>query len=313
MSDVVASAVTSCTNRPVGLMVPEDDTFARTWRSLQRLRAGDARTKATDVKRRIDALPDDHALDHRWKRILQGVMAIHQTRLSDAHGYLLEAAALELVDCILTQEERERPDSFRLSALALHHTGLAWRRQERLHEARRVHEAAFQLRERFGSLEESWETAIELGLDEDVAQHWEDAARWYRRAITMAEAFSIGATRQCAVSWRYLSISREQAQAYEESVSAAHKAFEYFVDHDSGGVDVARAVARYGTTLLRHGESLLESCDSRAAEVLRDSADRLKEACDALRAFGQEHESQAQTCTQQMDFAKRLLASCEIG
>lgn len=313
MNDVVASAVTSCANRPAGLLVPEDDAFARTWRSLQRLGAGDARTKATDVKRKIDALPDDNALDHRWKRILQGVMAIHQVRLSDAHGYLLEAAVLELVDCVLTQEERERPDSFRLSALALHHTGLVWRRQERLHEASRAHEAAFQLRERFGSLEESWETAIELGLDEDVSQRWEDAARWYHRAIAMAEAFPTGATRRCAVSWRHLSVSREQAQAYEESVTAAHKAFEYFVHHDSGGVDVARAVARHGTTLLRYGESLLESCDSRAAEVLRDSSGRLKKAGDALRAFGREHESQAHVCAQQMDFAKRLLASCEIG
>jgi len=289
--------------RPTGLVQP---THERAFRALAALE----KDRVADAEKHIENIPDLPTIDRVWKYYLRGRVAIRQMEFDTAGPLLLQASSLAFIDG-LGKEGALDPGAMRLAACAVHHVGWIYRRQDRADEAYRAHLAAYHLRELHGSSDEMWETAIELGLDADLAQRYDDARRWYHIAIDAAEKASEEPEQKQAIGWGNMSESFTNGGQHAEAVGAARTAREWWRKHDIGAVAAARADLKLGSALLRQGEALHENNDGRAKPVLEEAIGWLTTAGEALSAFGPDHAADIQSCLELKDFAERLRDSLE--
>lgn len=289
--------------RPTGWVEPEHE---RTRLALVALR----NRRIEDAARHTQAVPIATALDRAWKSLLGGLVAVARGELRNVESYLLEASTLACVSA-LGADELNQMEAWRLAGRILHHLGWVYRRQDRLAEASQTHLAAHRLRDNYGSFDEIWEAAIELGLDYDVARNYDEGCRWYRVALQAAEQAASESDRKQAVAWSHLAASCTDDGRHEEGVSAAHSARDCWRAHDIGAVTAAQADVKLGTALLKQGEMLCDRVDELAGTVLTEAVEWLTAAQNALLAFGGEHTDQARRCDEQIDFARRLLTTLE--
>ncbi len=289
--------------RPTGWVEPEHE---RARLALVALR--DSRIE--DAARHAQAAPVATALDRTWKSLLGGLVAVARDELRNAEHHLLEASTLACVSA-LGADESNQIEAWRLAGRTLHHLGWVYRRQDRLAEASHMHLAAHRLRDKCGSLEEIWETAIELGLDYDLARKYEEGGRWHRIALQAAEQAASQSDHKQAVAWSYLASSCTNDGRHDEGVSAARSARDCWRAHNIGAVTAAQADVKLGTALLKKSEMLCDRVDEMAGTVLTEAVEWLTTARDALLAFGGEHTDEARRCDEQIDFARRLLTTLE--
>jgi tetratricopeptide (TPR) repeat protein len=267
--------------------------------------------RVDDAEKHVAALPDSPMIDRAWKMLLRGMVLTEREIFREAEASLQQACSLALI-CARRSEEALDPDPLRLSARALHHVGRIYRRRDRADDAYGAHLAAYRVREEHGSLDELWETAIELGLDARIARRYDEAFRWHRQAVEAAESTSHDPFRKQAVAWTDLCTSCIEDGRCDEAVAAARTARECWRKHDISAVTVAQADLRLGAALLKHGESLHERNDPQTATVLNEAVAWLTSARDALLAFGPDRTADAHSAAQQIDLAERLLASLKV-
>lgn len=302
--------------RPVGMVQPTHEQAVCALAALEGGRLGEA-------EKSLDAIPESPMRERAWKLLLRGLIAIERMKLTEAEPLLLQASSLGLIDgtvegATLNVEgaSRDAPclasvgDALRLAARALHHTGWVYRRHDRPEDAYRAHLRAYQLREQYGSFDELWEAAVQLGLDADVGRHCEDGQRWHRVAIVIAEKAVEEPERKRAMALTNLSASCTQCGHHDEAVAAARTARDCWRRYDIGAVTAAQADGKLGSALLKQGESLLERDERLAKPALDEAVAWLISAHESLSAFGPDRAAEVRLCLEQKDFAERLLASC---
>jgi hypothetical protein len=323
--------------RPRGSLKPASPSAARALRALKEKHLRDAETS-------IAAMPETSTTDRAWKLLLSGRATVGRQDFAAAEPLLLEAAALASPIGIADDKL-----SHRLGALALHHLGRIYRRRDLPEDAYGVHLAAYRLRERHGSFDELWESAIELALDADLAARTPrthaspttaatrgDGTRpcsgrkvasplvggenWHQIAIDAAERAIEEPERKKAIAWAVVAASHSENGRHEEAVYAARTARNSWRKHDIGALGAARADMKLGYALLKQGEALCESnsrvrrsarAEARGSLALDEAVEWLSTAYEALLAFGPEAAPDAQYCLDQIDFARRLRASLE--
>ena len=260
-------------------------------------------------------MPHATPIDRAWKLLVAGVSAGRTGRLSESEPLLLQAVSHAMIGAWTTVGKMEDaaappvdPLAVRLAARTLNQLGWTYRRQERGVDALRCHLAAYRLRADFGSFEEQWETAVELGLDADVLQRYDEARQWCQRAVEAAACAAQEPDAKRAVALTNLGTICLEAGDHESAIAAASAARQAWHDHDAGALTAAQADARLGAALLTRGEALLEAGQP-ADDVLGDAIRWLTNAADALAAFGDPATTDAAACRQQLDFAQRLLAT----
>ncbi len=287
--------------RPFGAVWPKE---SHAHRALQALREG----RVQDAKQEAESIPQVELVDRAWKLLVDGLAVAERAKLGEAERLLLQAAAQAFVSGAGTSGLSDGP-RLRVAGLMFHHLGWVYRRRERPDDASQAHLVAYYLRERHGSREELWDTAIELGLDYDVAKRFTDAQRWHRTAIDMSEQLAEPSEEKQAIAWSNLAASLMEEGRCEEAVSAARNSRERWRAHDVGAVTASLADMKLGSALLQLGQGLHESNPSEARSVLNEAMSQLTAAHEALSAFGKGYAGDAQTCAEQQDLAERLLAS----
>ena len=303
MNEAPGEPLSQATTRPAGFVEP---THERAVSALKAIQAN----RITDAEKHIAAIPDSPLIDRAWKSLLRGLLAVQQADFAVAEVPLLQACSVGLV-AGLGREETVDQDALRLCALALHHAGRLYRRQDRPKDAFCAHLAAHHLRQQHGSLDELWETAVELGLDADVDRRYREGQKWHRIAIDVAEKTSEEPARKQAVAWSNLAVSYADGGRYDEAVSAARTARDWWRQHDIGAASAAQADLKLGSVLLKQGEALHERGDRQAKSVLDEAVTWLAASHEALQAFGPDYAADTQLCLEQQDFARRLLASLD--
>ena len=104
-------------------------------------------------------------------------------------------------------------------------------------------------------------------------------------------------------------MSHAESGAYDEAVSAARMACDWWRQHDIGATTAAQADLKLGRVLLKQGETLHGHGDPNAEAILDEAVKWLAAAHGALQAFGPDYAADAQLCLEQQDFARRLLVS----
>ena len=303
MNETPGKSLSQTGTRPTGFVKPTHE------RALSALKAIEA-NQIADAEKHIAAIPDSPLIDRAWKLLLRGLLAVRQADFAAAEVPLLQACSVGLI-AGLGKRENADPDALRFCALALHHAGRVYRRQDRPEDAFHAHLAAHHLRQQHGSLDELWETAIELGLDADVDRRYREGQEWHRTAIDIAERTSEEPERKQAVAWSNLAVSHAESGGYDEAVSAARTARDWWRQHDIGAATAAQADLKLGGVLLKQGEALHERGDPSAKAALGEAVEWLAAAHKALQAFGPDNAADAQLCLEQQDFAHRLLASLD--
>lgn len=259
----------------------------------------------SDALNHIKEIPETPILQRAWKMYLLGRSHLAQSQLGDAESSLLQAAAMAFIEGMGT-DQMSQSRELRLCACALHHAGKVLRRRDRPDDAWQTHMSAYQLREQHGSPDELWETAMELGLDADLARRYEDAHIWFRKAIEFAECTDLDSQQKRAMVWTHLSNSLAQCDKFDETVDAARSAHECWVDHDASDVTVAQADLTLGSALLKFAAYLYEQSDQRVESVLDEAMNCLNVARESLLAFGPDHAADVHWCEQQQQFAEKL-------
>jgi tetratricopeptide (TPR) repeat protein len=290
--------------RPVGLIQPPHESAVLALNAI-------AEKRLADADQHIDAIPKSLMIDRAWTLLLRGLAAIERADFAKARPLLCEGTCLAIIAGLGSDAVLDA-DASRVVARFLRHLGWLYRRQDRPAEASQTHLAAHRLCERHGSFEELWETAVELGLDADVARRLDDAQRWHRAAVEAGERASDAPDRRLAIAWTNLSASCTESGSHDEAVFAARTAHDCWRRHDVGAVTAAQAELKLGTALLRKGESLHEHGGKLARPVLEEADGRLGSARDAILAFGSDHTAEARLCREQQDFTQRLLASLDL-
>ena len=283
-------------------------------------------------------------MDQAWKLLLSGLVALDRRDLATAEAFLLQASSLAFIEAtagqraagfslrgdsifgdsdlipgsppglkLAAQRRAFERDSLRVSALALHHVGWIYRRQDRPDAAYRTHLSAHALREQHGSFEELWETAVELALDADIARRHDDARHWHRAAIEAAKHATEEPERKGAIAWTNLATSCIESGRYEEAVNAARNGRDCWREHDLGHVSAARADLKLGSALLKQGEALHDRGDPLAQPLLDEAIEWLTTAHENLSAFGPGGADDARSCLELKDFAQCLRTSLELG
>lgn len=287
---------------PAGEFVPSCEHLARALRALDRNRLEEAERATVDA-------PDRSLLARAWRRFLEARIALERVRLNEAARRLHESASYCHLAATVEDSNAIRADAMRLTALAWHHLGRVFRRQERIDDARNVHLAAWRLGGQFGSIVEQWHTAIELALDEELAQRWDDAERWCKEATALAHSTEQDRLRLAAEAASRLAAIRLQAGRLEQAVAAAEESLALWRRHDPACAEVAVAQARLAESTLTYGEELVDRGDPRASEVVASARRLLDDAADALLAFGGDLGSASPSCKARSEFAGRLLQS----
>jgi len=289
--------------RPSGLIVPADESAARVLSALEQSRLKDARS--------IDAVPNSGWENARaWVFYLKGMFALERREFASAESRFMRSIIWIQTEKTIERQESS-PDTHRLMARALHQMGCLYRRQDRPADAARFHLAAYRLRDDHGSYDEMWESALNLGIDHDLASGHDDARRWYDDAISLGTRASHQADHKQAIVWARLSGLLASTGDYAQAVDAARKACDSWHAHDTGSLATARADLDVGYSLLKWGESLHGKENRRAEDILTEARNRLCASYEALLAFGPSADEDVRWCDEQRDFAERLLASLE--
>jgi tetratricopeptide (TPR) repeat protein len=262
----------------------------------------------SDADKHVAAIPESPLGEYAWKMYLAGRLAAERHDFPAAEARFLEAASAALVSG-LGDEKQVSTDAMRLAAAAMERLGYAHRRQERLDDAHRSHQAAYRLRQEHGSVEERWESAISLTLDCVVARRHDEAQRWCRVAIDLAAAASDQPAAKQAQAWGRLSAALTALGRHEEAVAAARTARDFWRMHDLAAVTAARADLEVAQALMKFGESVYER-DARAARrILSEALECLTTAAEELPPFGDEAAADVRRSAELTDFARRLLDS----
>lgn len=288
-------------NRPVGRLLPTHELAVRARKAL-------AERRFKDAHHNVEGMPDDSVLARAWQHLLDGEILVDEQQLKKAQPALLRAAATALL-AGLGPEASINGEALRLASLAFGKLGVLFRRQDRAAQAIRAHHCAFHLQCEFGSNDELWETAVNLGLDADLARDHDAAQRWHRLAIGLGTSVAEEPLRKQCVACTNLTTSLTQGHRFPEAIEAGRQARSLWQSHDIGSAESARAEMRLGHALLLHGEGLHESASDDARSVLDEATDCLGSAYEALLPFGRATAADAQWCAEQRDFAQRLLES----
>lgn len=285
----------------VGMLQPLSDRAIAATAALDEGRIADA-------EQHVAAMTRDRSIDRAWRLLLTGRIAIRRSDFAAAQAALSEAALLataegsaEEIDSDLTVH--------RLAACALNELGRVYRRRDLHAPALSVHRAAYQLRLRYGSVDEIGESASELGLDHDVTGAHADAERWHRTAVEAAEQSATTNPGALASAWTRLYGSLEKGERYADAVEAARSARERWRQHDAGSSQAANADLGLGGSLLKYAASLRERSDDNATTHLKEAIKWLVMAHESLLAFGPDCAADVRWCSEQLDFAKGLLES----
>ncbi|MGD2109869.1 MAG: hypothetical protein PVI86_10805 [Phycisphaerae bacterium] len=287
-------------DRPVGEILPQDEKIAHALGALTGGRLG-------EVETRLDTIPDSPANLLAWKTCIRGLVALQRLQLSESLALFLQAAGLAVTQA-MSHDNWPESESMRLCAHALHHAGRVRRRQDAADQAYQTHLAAYRLREKHGSSEELCRTAVELGLDCDVAGRHEHAQRWHRTAVEHADQIIGDAVPLHALAWTHLATSLGQDGQHPDAVDAARTAARLLDAHDAGSLDAARARFRLGSALLRLGEAA-HSGGAQTATILTEARGLLRSASEEFSAFGSRCESDLRSATEQLEVADRLIAT----
>jgi len=286
---------------PKGHVEPRDPDLLRAHKAL---RGG----RWADALRIVDEVPEPAEGANPWRRYLLGMVAGQRQRFDESERFFMQAATWALLEARDTDDVDGR-ELLRLAAWALHRCGSNRAHRDEPEEAYRLHLQAFELRARYGSVEEQCESAISLGLDADLARQYETAHVWHRRAIEFGAVVAEDRGGRLARAWQNLSASLADSENHDGAVEAARAAADLWRQADPGCIDTARADATLARRLLAQAETRFET-DMAAARAMAEAALRLAEASrEALLAFGDEGALDAAWCLEQIDFAQRLLAT----
>lgn len=281
-----------------GLLQPDHEHTLLAITALQQQRYPDALNH-------IKEIPETPILQRAWKMFLRGRVHLAESQLGDAESSLLQAAAMAFIEG-MSAGQKSQSKELRLCACALHHAGKVLRRRDLPNDAMQTHMSAYQLREQHGSPDELWETAIELGLDADLARRYEDAHTWFRKALEFADRTDQDSQHKRAIAWTHLSNSFAQYDKFDEAVDAARAAHECWMEHDASDVSVAQADLTLGSALLKFAAYLYEQSDPRVESVLEEAMNSLNVARESLLAFGPDHAADVHWCEEQQQFAEQL-------
>jgi len=302
-------------SEPTGQVQPK---MERALRAVAALRDG----RLADAEKHIAAIEESSAIDRAWKRYLEGRLMSARGGFESAEAPLRQAAALAVeLGLSLPHDAGERngdacegtlnAGAFRLAAAAYEALGLALRRQDRPAEAYSAHLIAGRLREEHGTFEEQWESAISLGLSAELARDAQKSEMWFRKALAIAERTTEKPAEKGAIAWTHLSALLADSARYEEAVAAARAARDLWLKHDSGALEAVRADVHLAHTLIRLCEALVGTGASQAGDAARKAISLLEPAGEALSAFGPRAADDSARCNELVDFAHRLLATCQ--
>ena len=289
------------TTRPTGHVRPTNERAVLAMKEIHESRWSDA-------QKHIAAVPESPLGEYAWKMYLAGLLAGERNDFPKSETALLAAASAAFV-VGFSNEKTIASDVLRLGAQALEKLGYAHRRQERLADAYHAHLAAYRLREEHGSLDERWESAMSLAVDGTVARRDDEAQRWGRLAIDLAVNTLEQPDAKQAQAWGRLAYALISLSRHAEAVVAAKNAREFWRKHDRSAVTAARADVDLAGALMKHAESVYESDCAQAKSLLSEALAFLATAADELPPFGPEASADVRRCTEQADFARRLLDS----
>jgi tetratricopeptide (TPR) repeat protein len=262
----------------------------------------------SDAEKHIAAIPESPPGEYAWKMYLAGLLASERNDFPKSETALLAAASAAFV-VGFAHDKSVAADELRLGAQALEKLGYAHRRQERLADAYHAHLAAYRLREEHGSFDERWESAMSLAVDGTVARREDEAETWCRVAVGLAVETCENADAQQAQSWGRLLLALGSLGRHDEAVAAAKTAREFWRKHDRSAVTAARADLDVAQALIESAKSVYESDAVQARTLLNEALTFLTTAADELPPFGAEASADVRRCTEQTDFARRLLDS----
>lgn len=294
------SADSQRTTRPTGHVRPTNERAVLALKAIHESRWPDA-------QKHIAAIPESPLREYAWRMYLAGLLASECNDFPKSETPLLAAASAAFV-VGFAEEKSVAADELRLGAAALEKLGTALRRQERL-DAYQAHLAAYRLREEHGSLDECWETAMSLAVDCTVARRDDEAQRWCRVAIDLAVKTPDQPIAKQAQSWDRLATALTSLGRHEEAVAAAKTAREFWRKHDRSAVTAARADLDVAHALVESAKSLYENDAAQARTFLNEAFAFLTKAADELPPYGVEAAADVRRCTEQADFARRLLDS----
>jgi tetratricopeptide (TPR) repeat protein len=292
--------------RPAGRLQPTSDRAVAAVAAMEDGRLDDAAIH-------VAAMAQDSTVERAWRLLLTGRLAMHRSDFAAAQPTLLEASLLAMAESLSENGPPTGSGLHRLAGVALNDLGRVYRRRDLTGPALTAHHAAHRLLQDHGSIEETRESATELGLDNDVLGDRADAERWHTTAVRAAERATVDPHRERAMAWSNLCHSLEKAERYAEAVDAARAARDAWVDHDGGSPQTARAELRLGGCLLQHAASLRERGDDACAAHLAEAIERLGAAHEALLAFGPECAADVRWCAEQLAFANELGATVPDG
>jgi len=301
MSATTSADSQQSTVRPTGHVRPTNDRAVLALKAINESRWSDA-------QKHITAIPESPLGEFAWKMYLAGLLAGEREEFPKSETALLASASAAFV-IGFADEKSIAADALRLGAAAMEKLGNAHRRQERLVDAHHAHLAAYRLRDEHGSLDERWETALSLAVDGTVARRDDEAQRWCRAAIDLAVQTSDQPIAKQAQSWGRLANTLSPLGRHEEAVAAARTAREFWRRHDRSAVTAARADLDVAHALIESAKALYESDAAQAGTLLNEALAFLTTAADELPPYGVEAAADVRRCTEQADFARRLLDS----
>lgn len=298
--------------------------------ALRTLRAG----RHAPAAKLVAALSDAMALARAWKHFMQAELARGRQAIAEEEGELLMAVGvLEAIGCnastpgttaranetVIPGTNRvgdsadgagNPTEARRLMVHALTHLGRIFRRREDSDSARRIHLRAWQYVSAIAMHDDHWMVATELGLDEDVAGHLDDARSWHARAAELAQGVGAEPHAKHARSATLLANTLWAASDAAGSIESARQACAAWRRHDASTVQVPRADLFLAGRLLDGAGQALESdnldeAQARAGEALS----LLKETREALAAFAAPARLDLALCDELLEFAGRLNAS----
>ena len=289
---------------PVGFIKPTGERAIRALKAL-------ADKRLSDAEDNIAAMDDTSIRDRAWKCHLRGLALIERRKLADAESSFAQAASYALA-AAWSGTRDPGADDMRLGAASLESIGLVQRRSDQPDDAYAIHEAAYRIRVKYGSIEERFESAASCGLDADLARRFDDAERWHKVAIDHATAATEESAGKQAQAWTHLATVLINASRYDEAVSAARTACGLWRDHDITAASVALAEIRLGNVLVKCAEECFYTNASCAEKHLQEAVGLLEGAEKSLRAFGSAFDVDVDLCDQKVNFAQRLIESVGV-
>lgn len=281
--------------------------------------------RLSDAAIHIDAITEDSRADHAWKNILAARLADLRGETAEASHRLIAASSIlyaeNAIFCECISHNSEAPSHplnlsepssvpeyhFRLLAFTWDLLGTIFRRQDRPAEAFERHVAAFRLRESYGSPDEQYDSALNVGLDAILLRKYQIAQDWFSRANQIG-AHAREPQRKQAQAWGHLTAVLTEIQDWSAAASAAEESHRHWLAHDPGSVQAAQAEFQLGHALLNAAANAIDG-----GESLGDAIDTLNSAEESLLAFGPPAAADVRICQNLKDFAEKLRAQTNLG